>query len=463
MNFFDNIEKYAIANPEKIALVDDKTILTYEQLFSCLKYNQRLLKRYGTVSGEKIILKIQRQLDFTIAFLSLLSVESWIIPIPIDITQQELQKIVDFTGAKIIPNDIFEIKQCFDINTSTVFVKPEGDKTGIYHLTSGTTGTPKLCIRTLEGLILEGLSFKRTFSINCDDKIFSVSPLYHSYALGAALVTAFVSGACLFTVDNFIPRKVLKIIDENKISILIAIPIMVKALCNTYSDHIYDLSSLRVALVGAGAISKEVYNNFKERYGITLLSNYGSTETGGIVSRLEPLPFTTIGKPMVDVEIKLCNEQGERVALGEEGEVWVKCESMLKGYFGEEEIFLDKQGFFPMGDIAVQDIDNYLYIKGRKKMMINVAGKKVNPFEVEEILLGFPGVKECVVVGSNKQNGEEYVKAIIVAHDIKENDLRRYCVNKLSEYKIPLVIEFKESLPKNELGKIKREELAKET
>lgn len=292
------------------------------------------------------------------------------------------------------------------------------------------------------------------------ERILSAAPLYHSYALGAALIAALVSGGCLYTVDRFVPRKILELIQQYKINIAVMVPMMARAICNTFSAEQYDLSSIRVALVGAGQITEELYVQFKQRFGITLSSNYGSTETGGIVSRLEPLPFTSIGKPMCGVEIKIYGDCGEPVSAGQEGELWVRCGGMFKGYLGENSAIFDSEGFFPMGDIVLQDKDGYLYIKGRKKLLVNIGGKKVNPYEVEEVLRGYPGVKECAVVGAKRANMEEYIKAVIVGEGIEEIALRNYCAQILSRHKIPSIIIFRDSIPKNRLGKINREELA---
>lgn len=461
MTLFDSIEYNAINNPENIALMDEKLTISYKQLYEHLRNNQAILNTNGYGEGMKVILQSENQLNFALAFLCLLSVECWIIPVSGDITQAELKRVISLTGATVLSCEMLGVLKSVGSNCNNSFKKPRESKTGIYHLSSGTTGMPKLCIRTLECLVAEGTSFNKTFQIKKEDKILSVSPLYHSYALGAALMATMVSGNCLFTLDRFVPRKVLRIIHENKISILILVPAMARLICNTSTPEKYDLSSLRVCLVGAGPINEEVYNKFKDRFGVVLLSNYGSTETGALVSRLVPLPYTSIGKPMYGVEIKICNDEGEKVATGEEGELRVRCRGMLKGYAGSETLLLDDEGFFSMGDIAVQDAQGYLYIKGRKKLMINVGGKKVNPYEVEAILLGFHGVKECAVVGLKRENGDEYVKAVIVGDNVKEEDLRRYCSENLSKHKIPSVIEFRTSIPKNELGKIKREELTK--
>lgn len=459
MNLFDYIEEFASIDENRIAIIDDRMSLSYGQLYRCLKYNQDMLAAKGYTRGEKIALKAQGQLKFVISLLCLLSFECWVIPIPAEATDAEQKKIVEFTGSRVFCKETLEYANIpIDYNKS-VLLKPAADMTGIYHLTSGTTGIPKLCIRTLECLTAEGLCYKKTFSIKSDDRIFSVPPLYHSYALGAALMATMVSGGGLYILDGFVPRKILRTIEEKKITFLILVPFMARILCNTYTKQLFDLSSVRVALVGAGVVTKEIYDNFRDRYGIALLSNYGSTETGGVVSRLTPMPYTSIGKPMDGVEIKLCNDGGECVLPGEEGEIWVKCQGMLKGYWGESDLSLDGQGFFPMGDIAVEDEDNYLFIKGRKKLLISVGGKKVNPYEVEEVILSFPGVKDCAVAGISRPNGEQGVKAFVVGGRVIESDLRKFCVARLSSHKTPLVIEFTDSIPRNELGKIKREEL----
>ena len=333
---------------------------------------------------------------------------------------------------------------------------------GILHMTSGSTGKAKFCIRTIDNLTSEGLAFRTKLETSSIDKVLGVPPLYHSYALGAALMTALVSGSCLYTLDKFVPREVLRIVEEDRITILILVPIMAKLLCSTYTSSKSNLCSLRIALVGAGAITVDIYNSFLSKFGISLQCNYGSTETGGIVTRLKPEPRMSIGKPMEGVQIKIICENGTYVSENMEGELWVKCSSMLSGYYGIQSKCIDDDGYFPMGDIVVMDERGYLYLKGRKKNIINVGGKKVNPYEVEEVLRKIPGMKECVVIGFKKANGEEAVKAIVVSEMLTEYTIRKYCISVLSDFKVPSIIEFQNRLPRNELGKIRRKDLVTE-
>ena len=182
-------------------------------------------------------------------------------------------------------------------------------------------------------------------------------------------------------------------------------------------------------------------------------SNYGSTETGGVISRITEQPMNSIGKEMDGVEIKLINQNGNAIVDGEEGEVYVKCKYMMSGYLGEETDYFTKDGFFSMGDIMSRDDRGYYYIKGRVKNMINVGGKKVNPKEVEDVLLQYPGIKDCVVYKSMRDNKQEIVKAIIVGIAVDESKLRLYMKENLASYKIPSQIEYKDSIKRNILGK----------
>jgi long-chain acyl-CoA synthetase len=382
----------------------------------------------------------------------------------VDITDYELTRLIDYTDAKIYKIETYseeQMKELVDEEISFSFSKEDMSNTGIYHLTSGTTCRPKLCIRTLEAIMNEALSYKETYSLYNRDKILSIPTLQHSYAMGAALFTSIVLGASLHMIDNFIPRKVINIIKSRKITVLIMVPIIAKALCNTFTQPTDELSSIRIALVGAGAISAELYYGFKEKFGITLLSNYGSTETGGVIARTEPLPYSSIGKPMSGVKVKLCDDNGERVKQGQEGEIRVKCDGMLRGYLMEETSAFDDEGYFKTGDIAIQDEQDNLLVKYRKKLLINVGGKKILPCEIEEVLLSFNGVKECVVVGIGEEQEQKGVKAIIVGEEIDEVALREYCAKKLENYKLPSIIEFRQSISKNNLGKISYSDLAK--
>lgn len=463
MTIIDYIKQYAISSPNTLALKDRTYAITYKELLHCIKQYSFSIKNTICKPNDRVLLMVTNRQKWILVFLSLLYLDCWVVPISNELSKEEKNGIREDIKATAIITDksVLSLGKTILEEGRTVYnTKGTG---GILHMTSGSTGKPKFCIRTIEGLTAEGISYRETLDIHRDDKILGVPPFYHSYALGAACMAALASGACLYTVNRFIPREILKVSHNEKITIMILVPVMAKLLCDTYMPDELNLQSLRITLVGAGAISNELYLKFLDKFHIPLLSNYGSTETGGLISRLDATPFNSIGIPMKEVEIKIVNDSSENSSLEVEceqvGELWIKCKGIFTGYLNGDPPPFDENGFFSMGDIVRVDRKGLIYIIGRKKAFINIGGKKVYPTEVEQIILQLAQIKDCVVVGIKKTSGEEAVKAYIVGSDINEEDIRIFCSSKISSYKIPSVIQFVKELHRNELGKIKYEDL----
>lgn len=458
MDIFGKIRQYA-SDKKRKAIVWGESSITYDELYRLISSNQFKFQENGLRYGDNVILQTDDQKEFCILFLSLLAYGCWVIPTSTELTHFEIEKIKNMTNAVLIENPevYMDIRTCnLDEELRTIYV--DAEKCGIYHMTSGSTGKTKLCVRTLNSLLSEGESFVYTFTITCDDKILSCAPLYHSYALGAVIMPAIISGACIYATKKFLPRQTLRIVDEYKITIMIMVPVMAKALCDVYTVNQYSILSVRVALVGAGAISMELYEHFKNKFGIFLMSNYGSTETGGLLSRVSEQPYCSVGKAMKGVEWKICDEKGNEVGQGQEGELCIKTNGMLSGYYQNGDSVFDSEGFFHMGDLAVYDADYNIFIKGRKKILINVGGKKVNPVEVEDVIMELGGVKECAVVGV-KRGEKEVVKAFVVLSTAGKNEVKEFCKKRLSQYKVPDLYEFVNELPHLSVGKIDRKKL----
>lgn len=460
MTIFDYIKRFSIQSPNNTALMDAVFSITYGELSQIIKKGKKYYLERGLKPDMCVCLQMENSVEWVIAFLCTLSVGCWVIPIPPETDEKSLQDIVKLTGAEDIIthcslSDI--IKR--DLEPSD-FDMPSGNGTGIFHLSSGSTGIPKICRRSLDNLTSEGISYRNTFQINQRDRILSLPPVYHSYCMGAGCMASLVSGASLYLPRKFVYRNAFRVIYEKDITMMLLVPIMARSLANMYLPEQIKPNSLRVVLVGAGIITQDINRKFADKFRINLSSNYGSTETGGVISRLTPEPIDSIGIPMDGVEIKVKNERLENCAFNHEGELWVRCSGMFSGYLNAE-VKMDEDGFYPTGDIVVQDHKGYIFIKGRKKNIINIGGKKVNPYKVEMVLSQCAAVIECVVVPYKKVNGEEGVRAILVGDGLNERDLRNYCKPLLNQYEIPSVFEFWKSLPRNELGKIKRDLLTK--
>lgn len=450
MTLFDYLKRHNSHHPNHVAIKSSTMQLSFKALYNIVAFNQEQLK---ALKGKKIILKIEDQFQYIVTLLVLFSLEAWIIPVATDMKEQELEKIKSLIEDSILIDDQSNplcIKQ-----GNGILKKVNEAQTGIYHMTSGSTGVPKFCIRTLENLTFEGESYALTLKLSEKDKILNLPTLSHSYALGAACISGIVSGATVFTLNDFIPRKVLTIIEQEKPTIMILVPFMAKMLAKSNLSKNKNLSSLRIVLAGAGKITEEIYQVFWERFDLHLMSNYGSTETGGIVTRLTPTPMGSVGKPMGGVEIRLKDENGTVVTSGDEGEIWVRTPAMASGYLNDVPLFIDDEGFYGMNDIGFQDQDGYLYLTKRKKNVINIAGKKVNPLEIEDVLLKHPKIKDCIVLGLKTANSTERVAAIISTHqEVTEKEIRKYCHSELSNSKVPSLITLVSHIPRNKLGKV---------
>lgn len=447
MKLFELLNEYARLAPDSVAFVDDTRNVTYSQLWKLIQVNRFYLRNKG-FQNQAVIYKIGSQIEFAIDFLCLMATGCWVIPISADVSEKIYKNLMRAHRISL------EIDSSFlRDNHSNQQYEPfdqDEDSCGIYHLTSGSTGEPKLCVRNLRALREEGIAYQRLFSLKAL-KIASLSPIYHSFALGAAYMAALISGSSVYLFDKFIPRKVVDIIGIWQANIVIAVPVMIKAIATVSLLKEYDFSKLSVVLVGAGNVLPEIQAAFKKRFGIFISANYGSTETGGLISRLTEHPTESIGKEMEGIELKLMRQDGENA---ESGEAYIKCKYMMSHYLGGSTEVFDKEGFFPMGDIIARDSDGLYYIKGRIKNIINIGGKKVNPKEVEDMLLRYPGIRDCIVCKAIRANNQEVVKAVITGEGVDETSIRSYLRQGLADYKIPSVIEFVDSIERNKIGKI---------
>lgn len=210
---------------------------------------------------------------------------------------------------------------------------------------------------------------------------------------------------------------------------------------------------------------EETFTRFRQRFGIPLRSIYGSTETGSIALNMEPdedVRYDSVGTPSGNIEVRITNGTLEELLVGNIGEVAVKSQAMATGYLNMPELNREafRDGFFFTGDLGKKDERGRLYITGRKKIFIDSGGEKVDPLEIEQVLTTHPAVSEAVVVGIAGPYGGQAIKAVIVPRGaLTELEILLYCKQRLSDFKVPRVVEFRDALPKSPLGKILRKDL----
>lgn len=461
MNLIDILQKMKEQNGKRNAYRNKERTITYDELYYIICVNQEKMMNAGIKQGDTVILKEKNQLEFILMFLTLLSLGCYVVPLAYDLNDYELEKAVKATQAK----NLLMYQISYDIAAAKInnIIPQRFDEknSGIYHMTSGSTGSEKFCIRTLDSIIGEGEIYCNTFNCHKEDIILSPAPLNHSYALGAVIFPALLSGACVYTLSGMSPKNVLSVIEECKVSIVILVPVIAKMLCMVRQT--YNCSSVRLVLAGAGKVTKQLDERFREKFHIGICGNYGSTETGGLISRAASEDIDSLGSPMPGVYVKVCDENGNELPIGCEGELFVKSKGIMKKYLNGVDNPFDQEGYFGMEDIAVIQENSLVYLKGRKKYFINIGGKKINPIEVENVIHEMSSVKECIVYGVKRNNGDEVVKALVVPeYEVTEKEIRRYCMKKLSVNKIPKQIQFRKEFPRNSAGKIRRQLLIDE-
>ncbi|HJV53970.1 MAG TPA: AMP-binding protein, partial [Noviherbaspirillum sp.] len=255
-----------------------------------------------------------------------------------------------------------------------------------------------------------------------------------------------------------------------KINIFPGVNTLYNGLLNTPGFDKLDFSALKVCIGGGMAVQKAVNDKWRKVTGCAILEGYGLSETSPVAS-CNPVDATeysgTIGLPIPSTEIAILNDDGQPVPLGEAGEIAIRGPQVMAGYWNrpdETAKVMTPEGFFKSGDVGIMDERGYVRIVDRKKDMILVSGFNVYPNEVEGVIASHPGVLECACIGVPDKNSGEAVKVFVVRQDpsLTEEQLMSYCKTQLTAYKKPKYIEFRDSLPKTNVGKILRRELRDE-
>jgi long-chain acyl-CoA synthetase len=279
------------------------------------------------------------------------------------------------------------------------------------------------------------------------------------------MVASTVSGATLVPIVAFERRLVGRLIDEQKITLFIGVPFMFAMLAETKWPSPVDFSSLRFCFSSSAPLRRPTCEGFEKRYGIGVRQLYGCTETGTISLNLDQPQAEAIdcvGQPLEGVVVDIFGEDGGKLPAGSEGDIGIKSPGATDGYPNApdqtKKSFIN--GYFFPGDVGYKDSDGRVYLVGRRSFFINRGGFKVNPYEVEEVLDAHPKVRESVIVGVETEYGDEKIKAIIVPHEaIEVREILDYCRERLVDYKVPSVIEFRDELVKSSTGKVRRKAL----
>jgi len=349
------------------------------------------------------------------------------------------------------------------------------DDVAVLQYTGGTTGVSKgavLLHRNVIANVLQSEAWNEPAmkKVPAGEQPTSVCalPLYHIFAFTVGMMLSMRTGGKLILIPN--PRDlpaVLKELSKHTVHSFPAVNTLFNGLANHPDFNTVDWSNLKVSLGGGMAVQAAVAKLWLEKTGCPICEGYGLSETSPSTTcnPTDSKAYTgTIGVPLPSTWLKLLDDNGNEVALGEPGEIAIKGPQVMAGYWqrpDETAKVMTSDGYFKSGDIGVVDERGYFKVVDRKKDMILVSGFNVYPNEIEDVVAQIPGVLECAAVGVADEKTGEAVKLVIVKKDesLTEAQVREYCRANLTGYKQPRIVEFRTDLPKTPVGKILRREL----
>ncbi len=353
--------------------------------------------------------------------------------------------------------------------------QPHHDDIAFLQYTGGTTGLSKGAMLTHRNVIANLLQNEAWLqpALSKAPTVESLTfvcalPLYHIFALTVCCLVGMRVGGMNLLIPN--PRDIpglIKTLSKYRFNMFPAVNTLYNGLLNHPEFAKLDFSMLKLANGGGMAVQKAVNDRWRAVTGKSIVEGYGLSETSPVATAnpADAAEFTgTIGLPISSTEIAILDDNGQHLPVGATGEIAIRGPQVMKGYWQrpqETAQVMTADGYFRSGDIGFMDENGYVTIVDRKKDMVLVSGFNVYPNEVEGVIAAHPGVLECAVVGVPDQATGEAVKLFVVRRDpeLTAEDLMAYCHDELTAYKRPKIIEFRDQLPKTNVGKILRREL----
>jgi long-chain acyl-CoA synthetase len=489
-NLASLLTESAARDGERIALKLDDTEVSYGLLNEGAARVAGLLKAKGVGPGDRVGVMLPNVPYFALCYYGALRLGAVVVPMNVLLKGREVGFYCTDPESKVLFawHDFAEAAEAgaAEAGTDLVPVKPgdfeqllagaepfrevvdrDGSDTAVILYTSGTTGTPKGAELTHDNLRSNCATSQDLHETGPDDVILGALPLFHSFGQTCALNATILGGGTLTLLPRFDAGKALEIFERDKVTVFMGVPTMYGAILNHPDRERYDLSGLRICVSGGASMPVELMRGFEQAFDCMILEGYGLSETSPVASFNHPdreRKPGSIGTPIRGVEMKVFDENDREVPAGEVGEIVIRGENVMKGYWNRADATADaiRDGWFHTGDMARVDDDGYFFIVDRKKDMIIRGGYNVYPREVEEVLYEHPAVREAAVVGIPHAEWGEEVGAAVALKDgeqISAAELQAYVKEQVASYKYPREIWFVDELPKGPTGKILKREI----
>ena len=487
-NITDILVRARALYPQRPALVVTDHTLSYEELGRLVDAAAFRLEKIIPAKGNRIAIVGENHLSYIVAYWAAQQLGCPTVEISGNESLKTVTGILNATHARFAVTDIDDLKaaaqgklpvesfdefmsECEASNVKGGMVEileaKDGDSSREASIvyTSGTTASAKGVVLSHGNFCFIAHAVADYLELTEEDRCALVLPLCHTYGK-SVLLSAFSAGAAVVLLENFSRQKLfLTRLSEEKCTVLSVTPYHLHVLLKSGGLSKHNFSSLCAITSSANKLSSVVVDNLLEIMPWTrIFSMYGLTEATTRVCYLPPellhMKKDSCGRPLSGVEIRILAEDGTPSPIGVSGEISVRGPNVMNGYYGDDELTKSTivDGWLNTGDIGHLDDDGFLYIDGRRKDIIKCMGERINPQEIEEVLMEHPGVKEAAVVGRKNSLAGETIHAYVTVRDpsLKIGNLRDHGLARLSPIKVPYQFKIVESFPRTGTGKIQK-------
>ena len=462
MNIVEVIRKETAGlPPDQVAVRSETGDLSYIDLFQILETVAAVLKKQGVVPGCRVGLAFPDSIEYIILSLAILSLDAVLVPVTVSAVPEVVEEILEKTAAEFLihsqkmlslPAERFEPVGFYLTRYASSISLPAEFKAmepAFIRFSSGTTGASKGVLLTHSAIIERTDAADQALKITSSDTILWV--LSMSFHFVVSILLFLRRGATICLCSELFPFSFLSAVERGDGTFIYATPFHYRALIDSKSVDSSRLSRVRMAISTAMKLPPETDQAFNEKFGFGLAEAYGIIEVGlPFVNAAESKPEGSVGRalPSYELELRQTDEQGV-------GEVWLRGPGMYAAYLHPWKRHAPDD-WFATGDTGRLDDQGFLFLLGRTKNLINFAGMKVFPYEVEAVLNRFPGVRASLVYAEPHPRYGQLPCAKVEAEDVTAEELQRFCYEHLESYKVPKKIDVVKQLIRTESGKIFR-------
>lgn len=483
INLRQLLEETVQHHAERTALITERQRVTYGQLDRAVNAFAGLIKRSGLGKGDKVALMLPNIPEFVYCYFGALKIGAVVVTLNTSSTPSELTYLLNNSDAKLLIIQASQIKKyqqiqqqlssCHQIieidsvNQNDAFISDANSKNlpalstkidpndpAVIVYTAGLTGKPLGAVLTHRNLCSQANVIQSVVRRTPDDIGLALIPLFHTFGATANMLLAIRAGCSIFMMDRFTMDGLFGAIEREKITYIAAVPRLFIGMVFFEKASKYNLSSLNICVTGGAPMPAGLIPVFEKKFNVRILEGYGLTEASPACSfnRLDAVAKPgSIGTPLPGIDIKIIDDTGREGPRDEIGEVIVRGDNVMQGYYKDEAATaaVIKDGWLYTGDLGRMDDENYIFLTGLKKRMIITSGFNVYPREVEMVLNMHPAVLNSRVSGKEDLMRGEVVKAEVVlknGHCPGDKEIIRYCKIYLSNYKVPREVEFVQTI-----------------